>query len=258
MKMAEDPLLITAPFGAVESFAQSPKYFWDNSIRGKVPFVIIQQTLQGEGIFTFQGKSQVVPAGHAFIAVVPEKSSYCYPPDGSEAWTFAWLNFYGALGVSLTRDFRLTYGAILPLPKTSVAGSLFTALVAQAERRQIRDSHDMSIACFSFLMEWKRLLDQPERNRMDRMQLAKHICQTRFREPFGIKEIASQIGLTREHFTRLFTMSTGVSPARYLRDLRLQAAEEILALQSIPLKEVALRCGFPSTKALKLARTGQD
>ena len=100
-------------------------------------------------------------------------------------------------------------------------------------------------------MEWKRVLDRPAGR--DPVETAKRICHTRYREPVAIKELALQTGLSREHLTRLFTEKVGSSPARYLRELRLEAVREFVATSSGTMKEAALRCGFPSAKALRRA-----
>jgi AraC-like DNA-binding protein len=248
-----DPLHIAVPIAERCSSVSSRRYSWDNSRRGNDCFVIIQRTRTGVGIFRWESQTWEIPAGHAFIAIVPEVSSYYYPPVSDAPWEFGWLNFYGSLGVRLCRDFRDAHGAVLPLPDGSAANALFQGLIVQAERHVVQEPCDVSSACFLFLMEWKRLLDAPARGESNLVKKAQRICQTRFREPIGIKELAAQTGLSREHFTRVFTEKTGVSPGRYLRELRVSAARGLVTEHPGTLKETARRCGFPSAKALKRA-----
>ncbi|HEX8371468.1 MAG TPA: helix-turn-helix domain-containing protein [Chthoniobacterales bacterium] len=249
--MPDDFLWIAAPHGSTKEVVQSTRYRWENSQRGSDPFVIIQHTESGCGRFVWEGESWEVPAGHAFIALVPEASSYSSLEGASNPWEFGWINLYGDLAMSLCRALRAAYGPVLPLPLKSTPASLFQSLVAQAERRVVQDPSDVSTACFAFLMEWKRVLDRPAGR--DPVETAKRICHTRYREPIGIKELALQTGLSREHLTRLFTEKVGSSPARYLRELRLEAVREFVATSSGTMKEAALRCGFPSAKALRRA-----
>jgi len=253
--MIADPnaLLISLPFGESLSSANSPRYFWDNTVRGKESFVILQWTLEGEGCFALEGKSWPVGVGQAFIAIVPEVSSYAFPKHAREPWKFAWVNFYGTLGVSLWRQFRETFGPVVPLPSRSAAGVMFQKLADLAKMGAFQDAHEASAACYAFLMEWTRQLTRPMLQLGDPVQVAVALCTARFREPLGVKELAAQTGLSREHFTRLFTERTGKSPARYLRELRVHAAQQMLRRQRAPLKEVALRCGFPSVRSLRMA-----
>lgn len=252
-----DFLRISLPFGGQEEHIHSPRYVWDNQDRGGDQFVIIQRTISGAGAFVWEGSSFPVPEGHAFVATVPEQSSYFFPAENKVAWTFSWLNLYGPLAVSLCRDLRRQYGPVLPLPRRSPVGSAFDALLLQASRRAPSDPHDTSLACYAFLMEWARHLSRPGQDNPNPVEVAIRICRTRFREPLGVKELAAESGISREHFTRLFTETTGFPPAHYLRELRTAAAEAMLKDGSASLKEAALRCGFASTRALSRALGGR-
>lgn len=248
-----DNLIISTPFGHLAESVHSSRYYWQSDLRGNQQFVIVQQTLSGIGSFTLKGDTSAVPVGHAFICLVPETSAYYLPEASSTPWKFNWLNFYGSLALQLCRHLRDTYGPVLPLPLRSTPGAAFHALVTRAEQRLARDPHDTTLASLNFLVEWKRLLDHPQMRSTDPVALVKRICQTHFREPLGIKELAARTGLSREHLTRIFTERTGTSPARYLREIRAHAARRLLRHRGMTLKEAALRCGFPSTKALHRA-----
>lgn len=250
MPYPDEDLLITFPFSLREQTTATPHYRWENDARGKDPFVIIQRTNSGSGIFEFEGKKWALPEGHAFIAIVPESSVYYYPREAVAPWSFSWLNFYGNLGISLMRDFRRRHGPVLPLPGRSVAGELFLKLISNEPRS---DRYAVSADCYRFLMEWASELSRPSQQKGDPVRLALAICSQRYRDPLGVKELASATGLTREHFSRLFTEKVGVSPARHLRTLRLEAALRLLKIKGITFQEAALRSGFPSPRSLRQA-----
>lgn len=252
-----DFLRISLPFGAIEERRNSPRYIWNCRDRNDDQFVIIQRTISGMGMFVWEGRSFPVPKDHAFIATIPEDSTYFFPPESREAWTFSWLNFYGPLAVTLSRDLRRQYGPVLPLPRRSPACSAFDALVLQGSKRAPADSYDTSQACYAFLMEWTRLLSRPGLDVLDPVETAIRICRSRFREPLGVKELAAESGISREHFTRLFTEKTGSPPALFLRQLRADAAEAMMKDGTVSLREVALRCGFASSRALNRALAGR-
>jgi len=251
-------LLISVPFGRTSESVNSTRYFWDNNHRNEEPFVILQWTMEGSGEFVLQGKTWSLSPGYAFIAIQPEASSYYFPKQAAEPWKFAWLNFYGAFGVSLMREFRKAFGPVAALPLQSVAAGMFLSLAAMGETRDFPDSYEVSSACYAFLMEWSRLLTRPAHQDRDRVDMAMTLCRSRFREPLGIKELAAETGLTREHLTRIFTARAGVSPGRYLRNLRVAAARQMLKGQAITLKETALRCGFSSVRSLNHALAEDD
>jgi AraC-like DNA-binding protein len=251
----EPLLLMSAPFAARNERIHSARYCWENSARGG-EFVIIQRTSAGLGCFNLRGTDCPVPPGHALVAIVPEESRYYYPPGATEPWHFTWLNFYGRLAVKLCADLRARFGPVLPLAEHSAAGVAFGGLVSRGVKRLPPDFHDSSLAVYSFLLHWARELQEPGHGKPDPVELVSRLCRARFREPLGTKELAAEVGLSREHLTRLFTERMGTSPGRYLRGLRVEAAREMLRDPAVPLRETALRCGFPSVRALKRALEG--
>lgn len=246
-------LEISIPFLQGHQRANSARYLWDNSDRGDDQFVILQRTISGRGVFCHAGETLDVPPGYAFLAVVPEPSRYFFPAGAGEPWVFSWLNFYGALALELCCDLRRRHGPVLPLPLRSPAGTVWQSLFARLEKRALADPHDAAIATFTFLLEWDRQLGHPHVGKSDPVETVKTICHTRFRESLGIKELAAETGLSREHLTRIFVQSQGVGPAGYLRRLRTQSAREMLKDGRYTRNEIALRCGFPSGRALNRA-----
>ncbi|MDD5350369.1 MAG: helix-turn-helix domain-containing protein [Chthoniobacteraceae bacterium] len=251
-------LLLSIPFGETFQSISSPRYFWDNLHRGKDPFVILQWALAGEGAMEWEGKRHAVRAGEAFIIIIPENSQYYYPKQAREPWHVAWVNFYGPFALWLFQQLRTAFGPVIPLPARSAAGVMAQQLATLAKAHGFADPHEASAAGYAFVMEWLRQLSAPILQRGDPVQTALALCAARFREPLGVKELAAQTGLSREHFTRIFAERTGKSPARHLRDLRVAAAQQMLRRQNQPLKEVALRCGFPSVRSLRQALEARE
>ena len=253
MLPSQSDFLISTPFGNRYEVNSSPRYYWDSSKRGQEPYVILEWTLGGEGVFEWKGKANPVPKDSAFIAIVPEATKYYYPKQGREPWEVAWLDFYGPFSISIFRQLREAFGPVLPLPTKSAAGVMLTKLIETVAPRSTLDPYESSTAAYAFIMEWQRQLTRPMLQAADPVQAALGLFSARFREPLGMKEVAAQMGLSREHFTRLFTERTGESPAEHLRSLRVAAAQQLMHRFPVPLKEVALRCGFPSVRALRRA-----
>jgi AraC family transcriptional regulator len=60
----------------------------------------------------------------------------------------------------------------------------------------------------------------------------------------NLTELASIIELSEGHFGQMFRHATGVSPHRYLLQLRLQQARQLLAFRGTRILDVAVACGF--------------
>jgi transcriptional regulator GlxA family with amidase domain len=63
--------------------------------------------------------------------------------------------------------------------------------------------------------------------------------------------LAARAGIGERQLVRLFTRYVGTTPDRFVRDARTRAAAELLETTSLPVAEVAARCGFRSPAALR-------
>jgi len=60
----------------------------------------------------------------------------------------------------------------------------------------------------------------------------------------SLNRLAAECGLSTQHFTRAFRVSTGTPPHRFLVRLRLERAKELLRTQALSLVDVAIFSGF--------------
>ncbi|MCK0163804.1 AraC family transcriptional regulator [Marinobacter sp. S6332] len=63
-------------------------------------------------------------------------------------------------------------------------------------------------------------------------------------KPLAVPALAQRCGLSRWQFNRIFTHQTGLSLGRYVRELRLSQAAEMLLFTSQRMIDIALACGF--------------
>ena len=61
-----------------------------------------------------------------------------------------------------------------------------------------------------------------------------------------IQEIAQKLGISYSSFRKLFKEYTGIAPAMYQHNLRLQLAKELLTSTDESIKEIAYRLNFGS------------
>lgn len=245
---------IHVPFFAKGEVVPSIKYGYDNARRGNERFVIIQRTENGSGFFQWNGARQDVRKGEAFVAIVPEESSYGYSGCANGQWVFSWLNFYGELAVMLCRALRSRHGGVVRMEDGGEAARGFYRLLAEETRGGC--PYERSAAAFRFLTEWTRELETPGLRNSDPVEALARACQQRFREPLPIKSLATELGFSREHLSRLFAERFGCGPSSYLRAIRVKEAKSLLSATRLPTVEVAFRCGFPSRHALARALSG--
>jgi AraC family transcriptional regulator len=81
---------------------------------------------------------------------------------------------------------------------------------------------------------------------LSRHQLAtvQEMMQARLSEPIPLADLAATAALSVSQFSRQFKASTGETPHRFLMRLRLDQACRLLRGSTVPIAEVAARCGF--------------
>jgi AraC family transcriptional regulator len=65
-----------------------------------------------------------------------------------------------------------------------------------------------------------------------------------FSSPLRLAEIAASVDMSPYSFTRAFQNSTGTTPHQYITKLRIERAQNLLALGALPLTEIASAVGF--------------
>ena len=77
--------------------------------------------------------------------------------------------------------------------------------------------------------------------------------KTGFAADITIDDLANRHGLSRRQMERLFQSKLGSSPGETLREMRLAHANSLLAETNLPITEIAMASGFPSTNAFRIA-----
>src|ERR1700722_453976 len=76
--------------------------------------------------------------------------------------------------------------------------------------------------------------------------LAEHLA-----EDLSLSRLASQAGMRERTFLRRYREATGVTPARAIERLRVEAARQLLVDTRLPAKRIATRCGFGSEETMR-------
>lgn len=69
----------------------------------------------------------------------------------------------------------------------------------------------------------------------------------------SIDRLAERAGMSPRHFARLFRIETGLTPAAYVENVRIEAVRRLLERDDVALKQVAGACGFRDPDTLRRA-----
>ena len=70
-------------------------------------------------------------------------------------------------------------------------------------------------------------------------------------DDLSLSVLADQAGMSERSFSRRYAEATGLTPARAIEQLRLEAARRMLSESRQPLKRIAQKCGFGSEETLR-------
>jgi AraC-like DNA-binding protein len=195
----------------------------------------------------FDGKKFPVRPGEAFLLPVPEKHLY-YLPDKPGNWEFLYLRLEGCETMRIGRELR----KLLP-PVSSAYASKETVELARELIRRTGDNEFAHPSEVSRLV-YDFMLSLLAGNRNDSLPSGKdtllrvhQFCVKNLTAPLNIEVMAEAAGYSRSHFCRVFRELSGQSPHEYLLALRIRTAVRMLQNNSLNIKTIAAKCGFPET-----------
>ena len=66
-----------------------------------------------------------------------------------------------------------------------------------------------------------------------------------FRDDIDVDSYAEQLGMSSSHFAHFFSKSVGISPYKFILNLRIDEAKELLIYSQMSIQEIAEQVGFP-------------
>ncbi|MDR2069913.1 MAG: AraC family transcriptional regulator [Treponema sp.] len=101
----------------------------------------------------------------------------------------------------------------------------------------------------SLLHRWfgaeEETLSTPRRNNKNEyVERALGVMEQSIREKFKVGELAGRLGLSEEHFIRIFHKKLGISPFQYFTRLKIEAASSFLVDTTLKVQDVAAHFGF--------------
>lgn len=225
----------------------SPRYDWHGLRRGRAEFVLFQYTLSGRGRLRVGGTEHEVAPGQAMLLRFPEDNRYWLPTD-SDGWEFIYLCLHGRETLRLWSVILARLGPLARFAPDAVPVLRAVETVAAALRGQLDSPFAASARAYALTMALvDAIKTAPAQSPSPHAAALEKACAhgtRRLADPLTVDDLAHVAGLSRYHFTRLFNAHVGAAPMTWLNDLRLKEAGRLLRTTSLPLKDIAARCGF--------------
>lgn len=205
---------------------------------------------EGRGVF----HSTTVPVaqlheGDLFLLFPGEWHSY--HPSPSTGWKSYWIGFKGR-----NMDDRVRAGFLTPTKPIYHVGfsdeivglykkAYDTAIEEAANAQQVLAGLVNHIIGLMYSLERNIELNRNQAH-VDMVSRARLQIREHLESSLTIQQVAEDLGVSYSNFRKLFKEYTGISPATYQQDLRLQRAKELLSTTDMSVKEIAYRLNFES------------
>jgi AraC-like DNA-binding protein len=227
--------------------ARGTVYDFDGRKRGPSPFAVLQHTVGGAGRLTFERQAHRLKPGQTMLVTIPHAHRYWL--EAGEHWHFFWIGFTGQEALRLLYAIQAAAGPVLQLDRMTIdrlAG--FCLDLAERSKAGPAAGSLSAIAYAALMALFDDVLTQypaigSEEGKLDLARLQRHV-RAHLDRPLTVDDLAAVAGLSRAHFSRIFAGETGLSPAEYVNEERMQLAARLIANKALTVKEVSSTCGF--------------
>ena len=244
-----NPFLHAMLAGCGFNIETDASYRWNGLERGGAEFAIWQHTISGKGALRYRGNHFELFPGDAMMISVPHDHEY-YLPDDSDRWEFLYLNLHGRSIMKLWSEMENTNGPVFHFGDDSPSVRKAVDIIKLENDGGITTPRQASALGYGFMMS---LLDEvlPDgafgvggEEKPAFLGKVVQYAMDHIGKPIGVEDLAAAAGISRFHFSRLFSKWYGVTPSLFLREIRMELAVRLLQTERLTVKEVACRCGF--------------
>lgn len=242
----EDPPFTLLDGGMERRFQE--KYDFCNEKRPEYKGYLFQYTLSGSGYLEKGGICSKLGTETGFFVQFPEQSRYYLSKECETAWEFVYLHFDGTAVTPFADKMKELCKAAFQLKRNSLP----VQLALQIQNKMINgyrlQKYEGGEFVHRFLCALLREIESPScEKKHSVIYTAVQIMEREYMVLESIENLARELGISFAHFTRCFRKEMGISPIRYLTNLRIQAAMNGLLNTDETLDAIAEKNGFSNS-----------
>lgn len=224
-------------------------YKWDGLKRAENGRVVFQYTLNGEGAIRIGNRTESLKKGDAFLVKIPSDHCY-YLPGHSKEWEFVFITTYGEEVLKQFSFITKKHGHLLKLPTHSRPIKHVLRLFDRIETTGINHGYEASGYAYSFIMELLQYVEyvQEQEDSLP-VAIAKAVAfiEKNYQRDITLEDMVAVSGLSKYHFTRLFSKVMRITPIRYLTKIRIQHALDLLQQSDRSIEDISRAVGYTSS-----------
>lgn len=205
---------------------------------------------EGEGEFeSTNQRTTAIKEGDLFLLFPGEW--HTYHPLPTRGWKSYWIGFKGR-----NVDDRVRAGFLSPTKPIYHVGfssgivNLYNEAMQTAREEAAYSQQTLAgivnhLVGLMYSLERNRVLSK-DQGHVDMLNRARLRIRESLESDLTIQQVAEEMGISYSNFRKLFKEFTGIAPAMYQQELRLQRAKEMLSTTDMSIKEIAYRLNFDS------------
>lgn len=239
-----------APGEAYPTRGHADGYYFNTDVGRELNEYQLLYITEGRGVFrSTHFKEAPLREGDMFLLFPDERHSY--HPLPNVGWKSHWIGFKGkniddrVLAGFLSVEKPIYHvgfsSEIVQLYKTAYE----TAVNEEPFSQQMMAGIVNHMVGIMYALERNMELNK-NNSQKDMINRARLRIREALESNLTIQEIADELSMSYSNFRKLFKEYTGLSPAVYQQDLKLQRAKELLSTTDLSVKEIAYRLNFDS------------
>ncbi len=202
-----------------------PSHHFGPAVR---PHWLLHYIVSGFGTFIKDGKTYKLGPGQMFI-IEPGETTY-YEADINKPWNYIWVGF------TTEAELPVELPAVLTAPEL---GKVFEAMKKCSKMGNGKEAYLSGKIWELFAM----ILAQTKQNE-DWLDMAISFMNTNSHNKITIAEIADKVGFDRCYFSTAFKKRKGISPQRFLLNLRMEKAASMMLNSKVKPSVAAVSVGY--------------
>ncbi|ELC8424674.1 AraC family transcriptional regulator [Clostridium perfringens] len=209
---------------------------------------VIHYVTKGYGTFKFNGKVYNLKQGDIFILLKGMKVEYVASID--DPWEYYWIGFSGSNANEYLNRTSITNSYVANCEKNSKIPQIILNMCEISKTYNPSSSDDILLLkelyslLYTLIEEFPKPFDYKDKELHTYIQDALNFINSNYMNSITVQEIADYVNLSRSYLYKMFIKNLGISPQRYLINLRMYKATLLLKGTKLPIGEVASRVGY--------------
>ncbi|MCX0398248.1 AraC family transcriptional regulator [Clostridium perfringens] len=209
---------------------------------------VIHYVTKGYGTFKFNGKVYNLKQGDIFILLKGMQVEYVASID--DPWEYYWIGFSGSNANEYLNRTSITNSCVANCEENSKIPQIILNMCEISKTYNPSRSDDILLLkelyslLYALIEEFPKPFEYKDKELHTYIQDSLNFINSNYMHSITVQEIADYVNLSRSYLYKMFIKNLGISPQRYLINLRMYKATLLLKGTKLPVGEVASSVGY--------------